>query len=194
MGEDSRLKYEIQTKGGEGLLQLVIAGRAASFVGLMAVVDKPIVGFGPWAVDDKGYFEAFYSRYASPEDYAALLRANIAAVNAGLSRSNYLIECHACWLQFWVWYGLLGMVFWLYVVFVIIRYLKRDCWVVPQWFFWLGASAPGVLSMIFFSPYTTRVLTPIMLVGYLMVRAVRYGRVCMPVEMIKEIATTERGR
>jgi hypothetical protein len=194
IGEDARQKYEVQTKGRDDLLQLVIGGRAASFVGLLAVVDKPIFGFGPWAVDDKGYYEAFYSRYASAEDYEELLRINITLYKAGLSRSYGLIECHACWLQFWVWYGLVGMIFWLYVIFVLFRYLRQDCWVVPQWFFWLGASAPGVLWMIFFSPYTTRVLMPIMLVGYLMARAIRYGRVCMPVEMIKEIEATERGR
>lgn len=194
IGEKAREKYEIQTKGRDDLLQLLIGGRASSFVGLMAVADKPIVGFGPWAVDDKGYYEAFYSRYASTEDYEELMRTIFNRAKAGLSPSNLLIECHACWLQFWVWYGLIGMVFWLYVVFVLFRFLRRDCWVVPQWFFWLGASAPGVLWMILFSPYTTRVLTPIMLVGYLMARAVRNGRVCMPVEMIKEIDATERGR
>lgn len=187
MGENSREKYEIQTRGGDDLLQLLMGGRSTSFVGLLAVADKPIVGFGPWAVDDKGYYEEFYSRYASAEDFIELAYAR-----QGISFN--LIECHACWLQFWVWYGLIGMVFWLYVVFVIFRYLRHDCWVVPQWFFWLGAGAPSVLWMIFFSPYTTRVLTPIMLVGYLMVRAVRNGWVCMPVEMIKEIDTTERGR
>lgn len=185
MGEESRQKYEIQTKGGDSLLQLLIGGRAASFVGLLAVADKPIFGFGPWAVDDKGYYVAFYSRYATVDDYTEL-------ANARLRMSYNLIECHACWLQFWVWYGLIGMVFWVYVLFVVLRYLRRDCWVVPQWFFWLGASAPGVLWMIFFSPYTTRVLTPIMLVGYLMARAVRLGRVNMPESMLHEIARGER--
>ena len=185
MGEESRQKYEIQTRGGDSLLHLLIGGRAASFVGLLAVADKPIFGFGPWAVDDKGYYETFYSRYASTEDYEALLQTNIA-------RGVLLIECHACWLQFWVWYGLLGMVFWLYVLFVVFGYLRHDCWVVPQWFFWLGAGAPSVLWMIFFSPYITRVMTPIMLVGYLVARAVRLGRVNMPESMLHEIARGER--
>ena len=189
MGEESRQKYERQTRGGDSILNLLIGGRAASFVGLLAVADKPVFGFGPWAVDDAGYLETFFSRYASVEDYEDLLGANIRQ-----QRRLLLIECHACWLEFWVWYGLLGMVFWLYVLFVVFRFLRHDCWVVPQWFFWLGAGAPGVLWMIFFSPYTTRVMTPMMLVGYLMARAVRHGRVCMPVEMIKEIDATERGR
>jgi hypothetical protein len=187
MGEESRQKYERQTRGGDSILHLLIGGRAASFVGLLAVADKPVFGFGPWAVDDAGYLETFFSRYASVEDYENLLGANIRQ-----QRRLLLIECHACWLEFWVWYGLLGMVFWLYVLFVVFRFLRHDCWVVPQWFFWLGAGAPGVLWMIFFSPYTTRVMTPMMLVGYLMARAVRLGRVNMPESMLREIAREER--
>jgi ribonucleotide monophosphatase NagD (HAD superfamily) len=39
-----------------------------SFCGLIACVDRPIVGFGPWAKDNYGYTGEFLEKYGTYED------------------------------------------------------------------------------------------------------------------------------
>ena len=68
LGEEARQKYEKQTKGRTGMMALLMGGRMESFCGLVACVDKPIVGFGPWPVDYGGYTGEFLSKYADAED------------------------------------------------------------------------------------------------------------------------------
>ena len=191
LGEKALQKYEAQTKGRTGVLALIMGGRMDSFCGLIACVDKPIIGFGPWALDDKGYIEEFLARYADYEDYANYIKSINYARAHGLVFFN-LIPCHAVVTELWLWYGISGLIFCLYVFFAVLRYLKEDCWAVPQWFFWIGASVPGLFFNMIFNPLSSRVGIPFVVVACLIVRAVRKGRLQMPNEMIVEIETAER--
>lgn len=189
LGEEALKKYEAQTKGDTSLMGLLLGGRMESFCGLIACVDKPFVGFGPWAIDDGRYIETFLMKYGKSEDVEALVRN-------GILNSSYLrlIPCHAYITEFWLWYGIFGLVFWLYVLFVLIRYLKQDCWVVPQWFAWLACSIPGFCWGIFFSPLSNRFTPFLFVVACLMVRAVRMRNFRLPGEMEYEIVKNERRR
>ena len=105
-----------------------------------------------------------------------------------------MIPCHAYITEFWLWYGIFGLLFWLYVLFVFARYLRQDCWAVPQWYMWLTASIPAYCWGIFFSPWVGRVDGIMFIVACLMARAVRKGRQPLPMAMIVEIERVERGR
>lgn len=184
LGEGAREKYENQTKGNKGMMALLLGGRMESFCGLIACVDKPIIGFGPWALDRGGYAAEFLGKYGDSGDYARYMEAEQFRAAEGLDK---LIPCHAYITEFWCWYGIFGLLFWLYVLFVFARYFRQDCWAVPQWYMWIAASIPGFCWGIFFSPWSDRVGGILFVVACLMARAVRKGRQQLPMEMIREI-------
>lgn len=191
LGEAALAKYEIQTRGESGVLRLLLGGRADAFIGLLACRDKPITGWGPWAMDYGAmYRDEFMSKYGTVEDYEELqkLRAG------GYLDKNILISAHSHITEFWLFYGIAGLVFILYVIFVLVRFLKDDAAVVPQWYGWLVCGIPSLMWHIFFSPFAERVTTALLLVACLMARAVRLGRFALPYEMMREIDELERKR
>ena len=185
LGEDAQKKYEAQTAGGTGGIgRLILGGRGESFIGLLACRDKPIIGWGPWASDERGYAEEFMKKYGTIEDYENIIKIIEWQRKCGVTER--LISCHAYITEFWLWYGIGGLVFWLYVIFVLLRYLKHDVAAVPQWFAWLACSMPGLFWGIFFSPLSDRVGVPMTIVACIMARAVRLGKFKLPYEMEKE--------
>lgn len=194
LGEGARAKYERQTHGGQGGIgRLILGGRGESIIGLLACRDKPIIGWGPWAIDKNGYAEEFIERFGTVEDLVHLQQTKIRAAKSGvLYGSGGLLSCHAYITEFWAWYGIFGLIFWLYVTFVLFRYLKQDVNAVPQWFAWLACSVPGFLWNIFFNPLSERFGVPLFVVACLMARAVRKGSFRLPWEMIAEIERVER--
>ena len=149
-----------------------------------------IIGWGPWAMDENGYAEEFIMKYGTMEDVHSMVKALEWQRMLGISRQ--MLSCHAYITEFWAWYGIWGLVFWLYVIFVILRYLKHDVAVVPQWYAWLACSIPGVFWGIFFSPFSDRVGIPLFTVACLMARSVRMGAFLLPNEMLREIENLER--
>ena len=191
LGEDARKKYEIQTAGGSGGIgRLILGGRGDSFIGLLACRDKPIIGWGPWAKDENGYTEEFLNKYGNYEDLAYIVGRNEYLAKWGIY--NRMLPCHAHITEFWAWYGIWGLLFWLYVIFALIRYLRQDVAAVPQWYAWLACSMPGIFWGIFFSPFSDRFGIPILVVACLMARATRNGRFQLPPEMVREIEKAER--
>ena len=189
LGEEARNKYERQTQGDKSIGRLVLGGRAAAFVGLLACRDKPIIGWGPWAMDENGYTHEFMLKYGTDADVRDLYRSERIAVESGLRR---MIPCHAYITEFWCWYGIAGLIFWLYVLFVLFRYLRQDCWAVPQWYAWIACSIPSVCWGIFFSPFADRFGIPLFVVACLMARAVRNGTFQLPMDMMVEIEKSNR--
>ena len=186
LGEDARKKYESQTYGGQGGIgRLLLGGRGESFIGLLACRDKPIIGWGPWAKDENGYTEEFVRRYGTWEDFETLVRLNDWRLKNGVTVR--LLPCHSYITEFWAWYGIFGLAFWLYVIYVLLRYLKQDVASVPQWFAWLACAIPGMTWGIFFSPFSDRVGVVIFVVACIMARSVRRGTLLLPNDMNDEI-------
>lgn len=189
LGEDALKKYEQQTQGDTSIKKLLLGGRMESFCGLIACVDKPIVGFGPWPMDNDGYTAEFLAKYGTQSDYNDYIKT--VEWNLSLGKTIHMIPAHAHITEFWLWYGIFGLVFWLYVIFVFLRYLKQDCWAVPQWYMWIAASIPGYLWSIFFNPWADRIGGIIFIVACLMARAVRLGVQPLPDYMEEEIFKVE---
>jgi len=192
LGDEALTKYEQQTVGGSGIVQLLIGGRGDSFVGFLAIADSPIFGKGYWARDTEGYNEQFIAKYGTLEDYEHYRNFRKYLNSIGVFDRG--IPCHSHITSFWLWYGLPGLLFWLYVIYITFRYLKNDAWAVPQWFYWLAAGIPGLMWNVLFSPFHSRVELPLYVVGILIARAVRLGKYQLPYEMIREIEEVERGK
>ena len=189
LGEEARTKYELQTRGESGIMRLLLGGRGDAFIGLLACRDKPIVGWGPWATDyGARYRDEFMEKYGTWEDYEELRKMR----EGGYLDRMMLISAHSHITEFWLYYGIGGLAFILYVIFVLFRFLKYDIAEVPQWYAWLACSIPGLIWHIFFSPFAARVGTPMFLVACLMARAVRLGRFVLPNDMMREIGELER--
>lgn len=184
LGEDALKKYETQSRGEKSIMSLLLGGRMEAFCGLIACVDKPIVGFGPWAMDNDGYVVEFLEKYGTYEDSVNYYKAMETTLSRG---GGMVLPCHSHITSFWLWFGIFGLLFWLYIIFVFVRYLRQDCWVVPQWFMWIAASIPGYCWSMFFNPWSNRVGGIVFIVACLMARAVRMGAQRLPDYMEEEI-------
>ena len=187
LGEKAYHKYERQMKGRKGgVLATLIGGRLEFFVGTYAALKKPIVGYGPWALDVYGYYDEFLAKYGTADDYVEYLRAQAYQQKVGHSFVR-LLGAHSHIIGSWLKYGICGLLFWLYVLWLVFRYFRKDLSAVPQWFGLLAVSTPSFLWSVMFSPFGDRVWETMLIVFMLMAHAVRIGRIHLPFEMIKEI-------
>lgn len=192
IGEKAREKYVVQSGGSSSVFQLLLRGRAESIAGYFACIDKPIIGFGPYLVDEKGYIEEFLAKFCDVEDYNQYKRNRAWELKQGILRHR--ISAHSSVVVFWLQFGIAGLMFWLYSFYVLFRFFKKDMATIPQWFGWLVCGMPALLWDAFFSPFSNRITVPMYIVACLMARAVRLGRFRLPQEMELEIIKKEQGR
>ena len=191
LGEKALKKYETQMKGEKsGVLPLLMGGRLEFFVGGYAAIQNPIIGYGPWALDVQGYYDQFLMKYGNADDYDDYLKLKAWQQQIGHTIVSVL-PAHSHIIGFWIWYGIFGFLFWLYVLWQIVRYFRRDLATVPQWFGMLAVSTPTVLWSIFFSPFGDRVSETMFIVFILMTKAIRLGHVNLPPEMVFEMDKTD---
>lgn len=109
LGREAREKYEMQTEGGAGLL---LGGRAESLVSTQAIADSPIIGHGSWAKD--------YSYIAL---YVEALEKRGVPIIGDPYGGGGLIPSHSFLLGAWVEGGILGGLFWIYILTLCVRSL-----------------------------------------------------------------------
>lgn len=185
LGYEAQQKYFNQTKGGAGILQLIMAGRMEFFCGVMACLDHPFVGFGPRAEDTGGYAERFLSKYGSAEDYVTYLDY----MRRMAERYGYIyktIPAHSYIAMFWIYYGIFGLILWIYVLYLFYMYLRKYAATIPQWYGYLALSIPSLTWDVFFSPYGGRVSGPCVVVCILFAKAVYDKRLNLPFQMEEE--------
>ena len=108
-GEVAQAKNLEQEESKRGVL---LGGRPEILVSSRAVMDSPIIGHGSWAKDAR---------------YAEML--NDIQVENGLPHSFEdiwgaeagLIPSHSHLMQAWVWAGILGAIFWVYVLALVVK-------------------------------------------------------------------------
>ncbi len=194
LGEQAQEKYERQMKGRKGgVLATLMGGRLEFFVGLYAAMKKPIVGYGPWALDVYGYHDEFLAKYGNADDYEAYLREQVWQQRVGHSYVRTL-GAHSHLIGAWIRHGIFGFLFWGYVLWQIVRYFRHDLATVPQWFGMLAIGAPSLVWGILFSPFGDRIAVTMVVVYLLMTRAIRLNKVQLPLEMIMEIKKVDASR
>ena len=170
LGEAAYQKYMGQTKRGESILALLMSGRAGFFAGLHAAIDKPILGHGPWAVDEKGYWREYVLKYGDAEDLASLNYVE----SKGWRR---LLPGHSWVVSFWSWYGILGLVCMIYIGWLMLSTLKNRMAVVPELFGYFAFTIPGMIWGWLFSPFGNRTGTTLFFVLCVFAKSIEKGRI-----------------
>lgn len=180
LGESAQNKYYWQTRSGTDILHMLMAGRMELFCGVMACLDNPILGFGPKGEDTQGYVANYLRKYAAEDDYLNYIRSQQEAVRQGKFIYN-TIPAHSYIAEFWVYYGIAGLLVWIYVLWLFFQSFRGQ-WssAVPQWYGFICISITMRLWDIFFSPFATRIEIPLLLSCILFARQVKFGRMLLP--------------
>lgn len=165
LGEIEEKKLKEQSKQGTSALNLLMSGRGHTFIGLFAALDKPILGHGSWAIDRNNYTLNFLNEHGNKLDYQ---RAQQAAL-----KRDHIIPAHSHIINAWMTNGLGGLVFWIYVLWLVYVTLKENMYVIPEFFGWFAITIPSFVWAIFFSPFGTRVESSIFIVCMLFAKSVR---------------------
>ena len=191
LNKQAQQKYEQQMKkaaegSGFSLLRMIMAGRLEFFVGLYECFQAPIIGYGPWAFDTEGVYEEFLSKYGDAEDYDNYLKHQQYLARTYNTRSYTLIGGHSHVLQFWLAYGILGLPYWLYVIFLVCQFFKRYLSFLPHYFGFFVTFSCSFFWDVFFSPFSARMGYGLFITMLLLIRAAAMGRVAIPFRLIAE--------
>lgn len=178
LGEEARKKYLYQTAEGESTLRLLMGGRSGFFASFYAIVDRPIVGYGPWALDPDGYYNLKYlAKFGSPVEYQAFLD--------GVAKRGYaFIPGHTHITVFWLWYGIFGALFWIVVIGLWINVLRKYIMAIPGWYGYICVWMPSFFWAVFFSPFTERMQISALITVSLFMKAAYLQRLPVPFELM----------
>jgi hypothetical protein len=107
LGEEAQRKYKVQAAGTGGVL---LGGRSEILISFRAIMDSPIIGHGSWAKDFK-YADA----------WGEITRA--LGYETTRAKESGLIPTHSYLFGAWVEAGILGAVFWFWMLSIPIRVL-----------------------------------------------------------------------
>lgn len=184
LGADAQGKYEAQTDGGRGgILHMIMSGRKEFFIGLSAAIDRPIVGFGPTAPDKAGYMHKFLLKYGTLEEVAGYhvfmeVRRKIGYVLPIVSHSHIIGA--------WINYGIVGLFFYVWLLWQIYKHLKYYSSAIPQWYGYFALTIPTFLWHIFFSPFGDRSIFALFVSCLMIAKAVSLGLVPLSYRMETE--------
>ena len=150
LNEAETVKYEKQTAKGADIKSLLLSGRGDFFIGLFAAIDKPFIGHGSQAMDVHGYEEDFLQKYGTQYEQEEYHKAR----SKGYLRT---IRAHSHVICYWMWHGVAGLLFWVYILYLVIQTIRRRMDLVPEWFGFLAIALSGFLWDYFFSPLGLRV-------------------------------------
>lgn len=170
LNEVETKKYYKQTSKGTGFLALLMGGRAEFFVALIAALDKPWIGHGSVALDVHGYQGDFISKYGTMEEqekYEKLMAT-------GFLRT---IPAHSHVACYWLWHGILGLIFWVYVLWLVVETVRKRLGLIPEWYGFFAVVIPAFLWDYFFSPFGGRVFKSTLFCAFLiLIRLEKLGK------------------
>jgi hypothetical protein len=137
LGEEARAKYESQSSGDAGVL---LGGRNEFLAAGSAIIDSPVIGHGSWAKDPK-YKAILYDRLAE-----------LGYRNMGGEVESDLIPSHSHLFGAWVESGIVGAVFWCWVLWLTGSTLVRASGREPLFPFFAFIAMLLVWNVLF-SPY-----------------------------------------
>lgn len=189
LSEEARSKYERQTDQGSDLISMLMAGRTEFFIAITAIVDHPIIGFGPRAADTQGYAEKFLLKYGTSGDIAGYLYYKAHYLSRGMVAN---IPAHSHIMAAWIWCGLPGLIFFLWILYVLYQHIHYYVAVIPQWFGYFALTIPSAIWSIFFNPFGERYIIPLLMVCVYFARAIGQGKLQLAYDMEMEARRHER--
>ena len=184
LGDKAQEKYESQTHGQKGFLALIMGGRSEFFIGLMAALRRPVWGYGPWPLDTEDIAGEFLTKYGNEEDYIRRLKNRSEMIRLGYSMRIAYIPTHSHIISGWVWYGIIGAILWVYVLYLIFVFLRKDIAAIPGWFGYYAVMLPQCTWDIMFSPFGGRLVISLLITCLLISSAVRRGFVNIPADLV----------
>lgn len=184
LGEAALKKYESQTRMGSSILRILMAGRVEFFVCMRAALDRPLLGWGPRPLDTGGYHADYLFKYGAPEDYDAYQSRLGSLAMKGVY--GIPLPQHSVIASAWLTSGIIGLIFWLGVLWKMFSYFRHYAYAIPQYFGYVTILICHAGWNIFFSGQD-RLGLPMMLVCILFARAVGKGRVSLTMEMAREV-------
>ena len=170
MGADEEAKYEQQTnQGAANILSILMSGRSEFFIGLMAALDKPVLGHGSVAMDERGYVADYMEKYGTLEDYKQIVEKR---VKYGIRN----IPAHSHIINYWMWHGVFALIFWIVVLYLTIKTLFSRMHLCPVWYGYFAVSIPIFIWDILFSPFGMRVSRAALFVTFLLVSKLERDR------------------
>jgi len=109
LGYEAQEKYELESAGELGVL---LGGRGEIFSSALAIRDAPILGHGSWAKDDTDY---------TRQGEAIMRELGYKPQPIDMQANYWLIPSHSFLFGAWTDAGILGAVFWGWVLIVAIR-------------------------------------------------------------------------
>ncbi len=180
LGADAQSKYESQTRRGSGFLTMLMSGRMGFFTAIPAALDRPIIGYGPYAEDKEGYASRFIMEYGDVQDIQEYLVAEQRAFAVGYRRR---IPTHSYIMGAWVHYGIMGLIFYLWVLYLLYQHIKLYSSAIPQLYGYFSMLIPYTLWNIFFSPFNNRWEFAMLMVCIFYARSIGKGLIRLPEEM-----------
>ena len=130
-------KYGQQAGGTFGV---ILGGRSELLVSAQAFLDKPVLGHGSWPKDTSGYLEEFIQkRY----------ELGYSQVREEFLTSPW-IPTHSYLMGALVWSGILGGLFWVVILYVLLRRFLDAVGRMPLYFY---VGLVGLLWDVLFSPF-----------------------------------------
>lgn len=147
--ENAQQKFDMNKQafsGPLGMLGFVLAGRSEFLASTQAVYDSPIIGHGSWAKDFKYrlFLYTINDILGTDRDEGAMQR--------GIESSD-LIPAHSHIMQSWVWAGILGAIFWVFVLRVTIRTFIKALQFPHELTLLVIFMGMNILWDVFFSPF-----------------------------------------
>ena len=113
LGPSAQFKYAAQADSEYGVF---LGGRAEIIVSIRAIAESPIIGHGSWAKSDE-----YFSMLQALSGLSVQQRAQLQAMSVG----SGLIPTHSHLFSAWVEAGILGGIFWLFVLWLTVRVLMH---------------------------------------------------------------------
>jgi hypothetical protein len=106
---EAQRRYETTSSSEWGPLSILLAGRSEWIASIPAIIDSPFIGHGSWAENPK-YRELLI-------DIPVMLQLETSRGELEyIVDSSKLIPTHSHLTQAWVWSGMAGMIFWVFVL------------------------------------------------------------------------------
>lgn len=149
LGKDAQKKYFKQKLSGGNVLE---GGRRETFMGIQLIKENPIWGYGSYAKDRKN---TFHRRYAAEHKIEYKSKGT----------KDILLPSHSHIVGAWMQNGILGGVFWIYVLWMCWKVFKSGCIMCePRMLCLLMFQSCSFLWDICFSPFGDRTLTMFFLI------------------------------
>ena len=180
LGTEAQSKYEHQSRKGNGFLTLLMSGRMGFFTAIPAALHRPIIGYGPFAEDREGYAARFVMEYGDEQDINEYLLTEQRAMSIGYRRQ---IPTHSYIMGAWVHYGVMGFLFYLWILVLLYQHIRKYAAAIPQWYGYFAMMIPYYLWHIFFSPFGFRWQFAMLMTCIFYARAVGKGLMRLPEDM-----------